>query len=229
MAGLPARLALLMGKSYPSVIRAARPVQPEIVSQLLSATNLDKIEAMLASRPRADLTTLVPRRAGILLPLCFVDNVPSVIFTVKDYNLRSHAGDVSFPGGRMDETDKDIQEAALRETEEEIALPRTQIRILGLWDDMVSKSKDTAVTPVVGYCGHVDLTKLVPNPGEVHSIFAMSLATLLDPAKRQIKSTRTGNVPMPTFEGGPEVVWGLTAYVLAGFLNELVDSPAARL
>jgi nudix motif 8 len=129
----------------------------------------------------------------------------------------------------MDDTDATIEEAALRETEEEIALPRHRVRVLGLWDDMTNKYKDTAVTPIIGYCGDIDLDRLIPNPGEVDSIFTVPLSSLLDPAKRGVRTART-KFPMPTFESDNEhYIWGLIAYVLAGFLNEVTLGPMSKL
>jgi hypothetical protein len=96
--GLPLNLIALLGKTYPNVVRSPAALSPSTVRQFLSPGNLDYVQELLARRKRVDLTPLTSRRAAVLVPLCRVDNVPSVLFTVKDSSLRTHAGETRFAG-----------------------------------------------------------------------------------------------------------------------------------
>ena len=91
------------------------------------------------------------RRAGVLLPLCMVGDTPSVLFTVRADTLKSHSGEVSFPGGMMDAGDADITATALRECCEEIG--HVNIEVMCLSDDVPNKDQSICVTPVVAWLG----------------------------------------------------------------------------
>eukprot|EP01135_Chromosphaera_perkinsii_P000470 Nk52_evm24s96 gene=Nk52_evmTU24s96 len=189
------------------------------------------------------------KRAGILVPLCHVDEQLSVLFTMRSSRLRKHAGEVSsFPGGMADEEDKDIIATALRETEEELGLHQSRIRVLGTYHDYTDKSKTIAVTPVVAILGGVpdcrgsnsssrstnganrisnnlNTKSLCINRDEVEEAFTIPVETLLDPAQKEMKQYGSRGW-MPFFRGGPHVVWGLTALVLDHVLQDLLLSKA---
>ncbi|TKD53221.1 CoA pyrophosphatase [Sphingomonas baiyangensis] len=102
---------------------------------------------------------------------------PGVILTQRTDTLANHAGQVALPGGRVDAGDADAVAAALREAEEEIALPRSAVEVVGVADGYRTVT-GFAVTPVLGVVPP-DLM-LVPEPGEVQAIFEVPLAHLLD-------------------------------------------------
>jgi len=102
---------------------------------------------------------------------------PSVILTQRPSDMRSHPGQVAFPGGKLD-AGEDAVTAALRESEEELALPRDQVRVIGT-TDLYQTGTGFDVTPVLAVVPP-DLP-LIPNPGEVEDWFEAPLSLLLDP------------------------------------------------
>jgi 8-oxo-dGTP pyrophosphatase MutT (NUDIX family) len=182
------------------------------------------------------------RSASVLCPIVMRESVPHVLFTLRTGTLSSHANQVSFPGGHIEPNESPI-EAALRETREELGatLP---IRTLGLMHDVIAVT-GTHVTPVLGLCESPldDMSVLNPCAREVAQVFTLPLAHLADPANHSFEmlhpkletTHRDGaSAPhpragmwVPVFTGGPERIWGLTAFMLHSFLRE-VAAPAAR-
>jgi 8-oxo-dGTP pyrophosphatase MutT (NUDIX family) len=137
--------------------------------------------AVLLTGDRADVElapgeTLLP--AAVLVPVTDRER-PGVILTQRTETLSRHAGQIAFPGGRIDPEDADAVAAALREAEEEIALPRSAVTVVGPADPYRTIT-GFQVTPVVGVVPP-DLP-LVPSAGEVADVFEVPLAFLLDHA-----------------------------------------------
>jgi 8-oxo-dGTP pyrophosphatase MutT (NUDIX family) len=119
--------------------------------------------------------------AAVLVPV--TDRAePGVILTQRPDTMRRHAGQVAFPGGRVDPGDDGAIAAALREAQEEIALPPSQVTVVGITDAYRTVTGDE-VTPVVGVVTP-DLV-LVPSADEVAAVFEVPLAFLLDPANHR--------------------------------------------
>lgn len=121
--------------------------------------------------------------AAVLIPI--IDrSEPTVLFTRRTDTLRRHAGQVAFPGGRIDPEDDGPEMAALREAHEEVALPPHEVRLLGTLD-RYETGTGYSITPVVGLVTP-DLP-LVPCEAEVAAVFETPLAHLLDPANHQLR------------------------------------------
>lgn len=116
------------------------------------------------------------RKAAVLIPITDRPE-PGVILTQRPENLRNHAGQVAFPGGKIDESDADEIAAALREAQEELAIPPADVNIIGTTDIYYSGS-GYRITPVIGVIPP-DLD-LRPNPGEVEDWFEIPLTQLLN-------------------------------------------------
>ena len=114
----------------------------------------------------------VRKRASVLIPLLESESEIYVIFTRRSRNMRSHPGQVSFPGGKQDSDDKDSLQTALRETHEEIGLPREKVDVIGTLDQILSLHY-YLVTPYVGLIPS-DFAP-VPNTDEIESVFKLSL------------------------------------------------------
>ncbi|KAG1152370.1 hypothetical protein G6F37_000218 [Rhizopus arrhizus] len=161
------------------------------------------------------------KEAAVLLPLCIVQDKPSVLFTVRNMNLRTHRGEISFPGGKQDPTDESLEHTALRETEEEIGLPPQAIEILGRYSALPNKTGSLRVHPYVGFIknDYIDLTKF--NPEEVSSVFTLPVDYLVDPKNRQVKQFRDSQIKYTVFKApnsleGEKEIWGLTGFILEG-------------
>jgi 8-oxo-dGTP pyrophosphatase MutT (NUDIX family) len=158
-------------------------------------------------RPMADL-----RDAAVLVPL--VDRAePGLLLTTRAPDLSRHAGQVAFPGGRVDETDAGPVAAALREAEEEIGLAPRHVEILGLCQPYRTGS-GFRIAPVVGLVPP-DLA-LSPQPGEVADIFEVPLAHVLEAANYVERNASwegaTRSWHELQFEG--RLIWGATASML---------------
>lgn len=156
------------------------------------------------------------RQAAVLVPIVEHAEGPTVLLTRRTDHLAHHPGQISFPGGRVEEQDADLVETALRETEEEIGVDRCHVDVLGFLD-AYETGTGYHVTPVVGLI-RPGFT-LTPDPFEVAEVFEVPLAFLLDPANHQRHSREHDGrqrhfYAMPY---GDYYIWGATAGMLMNF------------
>ena len=163
--------------------------------------------------------TVQHRAAAVLIPI--TDRAePGVILTQRPNWLRSHAGQVAFPGGKVDDTDENSIYAALREAEEELNIPPARVEVIGVADTYYSGS-GYSIAPVVGIIPP-DL-ELQPNPQEVEDWFEVPLAFLLDPAN-SIKKEANWNGQQRSYydmQWGERRIWGVTAGIIANLVRRL--------
>jgi 8-oxo-dGTP pyrophosphatase MutT (NUDIX family) len=122
-----------------------------------------------------------PASAAVLMPLVMREEL-MLLLTQRTDNLSTHAGQIALPGGRTDDTDVDAADTALREAEEEIALPRSHVEVLGQLPTYVTGTA-FVITPVVALV-RPGFT-LIPNPAEVADAFEVPLRYLMNPAHHQ--------------------------------------------
>lgn len=160
------------------------------------------------------------RSAAVLIPITDRDD-PGVILTQRPTWLRAHAGQVAFPGGKLDETDADHISAALREANEELSIPPAQVRVLGVADTYYSGS-GYSIAPVVGVIP--PNLPLRANPEEVEDWFEVPLAFLLDPAN-SIRKESVWNGQMRSYydmQWGERRIWGVTAGIISNLVRRLI-------
>ncbi len=164
-----------------------------------------------------------PIRAAVLIPLVDRGDELTVLLTHRATDLKHHAGQISFPGGRLESGDSDAVAAALRETEEEIGLRREFIEVIGCLPDHVVIS-GYRVTPVVGLVSPG--FELVLDPTEVSGTFEAPLRHLLDPATHARRLHRIGSEEFEALDlpWGGHTIWGATAGMLLT-LREVLGSP----
>jgi 8-oxo-dGTP pyrophosphatase MutT (NUDIX family) len=145
---------------------------------------------------------------------------PTVILTLRTDTVRSHAGQVSFPGGRIDPHDAGPIEAALREAEEEIGLPAAEVEVIGT-ADLYRTITGYQVTPVVGVVPP-DLP-LTPQPSEVAAIFEAPLRYLLDDRHHQVRTVQWRGAERTYFEidWQGRRIWGATAAMIVNLSRRL--------
>ena len=145
---------------------------------------------------------------------------PGVILTQRPTWLRSHAGQVAFPGGKVDEGDANAIAAALREAHEELNIPPATVDVIGVADTYFSGS-GYSIAPVVGIipADHV----MRPNPEEVDAYFAVPLAFLLDPANSVRKEAAWNGQQRSYYDmqWGERRIWGVTAGIIANLVRRL--------
>ncbi len=149
------------------------------------------------------------------------DGEENIIFTRRHDRLAKHAGQVAFPGGGMEPGDDDMVDTALRESEEEIGLPRDAVTPLGYLDCFETIS-GFRVTPVVARIA-ADAPALVPNAGEVADVFEVPLAFFLsrDNLRSYTVEYRGARRPMVEFRFGGFRIWGATAAMLLNMLKRM--------
>jgi 8-oxo-dGTP pyrophosphatase MutT (NUDIX family) len=163
-------------------------------------------------------TALTP--AAVLVPLVMRPDELTVLLTQRTAHLAAHAGQISFPGGSVEPSDADSIAAALRETEEEVGLPRDHIEVIGRLDTYLT-STGFEITPVVALVRAPYPMK--PDPFEVDEVFEVPLAFIVDPANRQ-RRTREYKGRMRTFFVFPyqqRYIWGATAGMLVNLVEIL--------
>jgi 8-oxo-dGTP pyrophosphatase MutT (NUDIX family) len=189
------------------------------------AERVEGTGAPLAGDDTRDLTQDRPLiAAAVLVPLVLGD-VPGVLLTKRSAHLSDHAGQVSFPGGRIDPQDADAEAAALREAEEEIGLEPAQVELIGRLDTYVTGS-GYRITPVVGLlppCSGPGALRLSPSAQEVEQVFELPLAVLLDPSAPQRKRAQfRGRWREFWVWPHPEhYIWGATAGILVNLAARL--------
>lgn len=163
-------------------------------------------------------TALTP--AAVLVPIVMQPEELTVLLTQRTAHLAAHAGQVSFPGGSVEASDESSIHAALRETEEEVGLPRDYVEVIGRLDTYVT-STGFEVTPVVGLVRAPYPMK--PDPFEVADVFEVPLAFILDPNNRK-RDSREYKGRLRSFFVFPyadRYIWGATAGMLVNLAEVL--------
>jgi 8-oxo-dGTP pyrophosphatase MutT (NUDIX family) len=164
--------------------------------------------------------------AAVLVPIYELEGELHSVFTRRRTDLRRHAGEISFPGGRQDADEEDLRHTALREAEEEIGLPREAVQLIGALPPTPTLVTNYAIYPFVGTIdpGH----RWEPSAGEVDQVLDLSLRRLRGGHSRQ-RLVRRG-VPFRTdvYELDGHLIWGATARILSDLferLGPLIEAP----
>ena len=169
--------------------------------------------------PRVDVDA---RPAAVLVPI-YPAPEPTLIFTVRADGLPTHRGQISFPGGKIDDDDPDPHHAALREAHEEIGLDPSLVTVVGEFDTTPTFVSGYVVTPVVGVLH--SRPPLQRNPAEVAEILEVPLHDLIEEIRREPGFEHAGRTyPTEAWVWGDHVIWGVTARLLRIFLEILGEA-----
>ena len=198
------------------------------VKQALSLPDFDAVLAqakmMPEARPRQRPSKLKgkPRLGGVLaLFYCQNDELHLVLTRRRD-DLNSHAGQISFPGGRKEETETLLM-TALRETEEEIGVAPSQVEVVGLLHSLYIPPSDFKVHPFVAWAIDGKRPSFTPNEDEVDEIIEVPLRVLMNPATRQAEpwDFQGHKITVPYYAVAGYKVWGATAMMLSELFERL--------
>jgi len=186
--------------------------EPEITDENRHVIAAD----IIARRQAAGKVT----KAAVLIPLLLREEGLSVLLTQRTNHLRDHAGQISFPGGRMDPEDHTPDETALRESEEEIGLHRDNVEIIGYLPQYLTVS-GYSVTPVVGLVQ--PQAEYVLDEFEVADVFEVPLQFLIDPANHQVRlwQSEQGGRRFYSMPYESRFIWGATAGMLRNLYHLL--------
>jgi len=181
---------------------------------------IEKVKEFLQNYERKDLCKPRLKKAAVLMLLYPKLERLHVLLTRRTEDVEHHKGQISFPGGSRDDEDNDLISTALRESEEEVGLPKGSVQVLGLFDDFETPS-GFAITPVVGFAP--SLPPLKHNADEVAEILEVPLAVFLDRGNERIERWERGGVVRDVFfyRFGDHEIWGATAAILRAFLRSV--------
>lgn len=175
--------------------------------------------------PGARLAGRTLRPAAVLVPVIARPEGATVLITRRSDSLASHAGQIAFPGGRLDPGETAVQ-AALREAFEEVALDPGAVEVLGI-GDAYETGTGFLVTPVIGWLA--EPPSVTPSPDEVAELFEVPWNFLMDPANHRRDSYELEGQPRRWFWAVPyeeRYIWGVTAGILRGLCARLYGDEA---
>jgi 8-oxo-dGTP pyrophosphatase MutT (NUDIX family) len=184
---------------------------------------IDSIKQKLEKLNPSEPTNL--KKAGVLIAILnygeYRDS-PSIIYTQRSSNVSTHSGEVSFPGGMMEESDTDLYQTALRESNEEMSLDSSLVERVGRLDYLVSRY-NIEVNPFVGIINQKP--HLLGN-AEIEEIFEVPIEFLLNKNNMTTQTFQRDNMHLeiPTWYYNNQKIWGLTAMITADLLNQCFDA-----
>ena len=168
----------------------------------------------------------VYRHGAVLIPLFRDDEEYKVLFTKRTDTVEAHRGQISFPGGRIDEEDRSLLDTALRETEEEVGIPRHAVTVLGRSDDAQTLSSNYIVHAFVGVIPYPFRFRL--NAGEVKRLVEVPFRLFLD-AEEIIPVEYDGKIyENLAYKYDGEVIWGATARIMHNLVEILLSSAGSE-
>jgi 8-oxo-dGTP pyrophosphatase MutT (NUDIX family) len=157
--------------------------------------------------------------AAVLVPMYGHPEHPGLVFTERRADLRRHAGEISFPGGRRDRPDEDLLDTALREAQEEIGLHPSRVEVVGALPPIGTFVTNYKVHPFVGLIP--DEVELQPNPLEVAKVLRLRIDDLRTGFEMRRLVRRGIPLRTPTYQVADHMVWGATARILGELLERL--------
>ncbi len=155
----------------------------------------------------------------MLVPLYFEAGALHAVFTRRRADLKRHAGEISFPGGRQDEPDEDLRTTALREAEEEIGLRPADVELIGALPPVGTFVTGYRIFPFVGVIEPG--REWTPQPSEVDEVLELSLRAMVEGYESRRLLRKGVPIKTPTYTVAGNLVWGATARIVQALLERL--------
>ena len=174
---------------------------------------------LLSPEDAAELDAPGTKDAAVLVPIYLDSGALHAVFTKRRDDLKRHAGEISFPGGRQDFPDEDLRTTALRETEEEIGLATADVELVGALEPVGTFVTNYKIHPFVGVIrpGHA----WTPQPTEVEEVLELSLPDLVAGFESRRLLKKGVPIKTPTYTVGRHFVWGATARIVEHLLGRV--------
>jgi len=155
--------------------------------------------------------------AAVLIPVFFKNGEAQLLLTKRADHLEHHKGQISFPGGKADPGDKDLEQTALRETEEEVGIRSAHVQVLGRTDTFLTNT-NFMVSPFVGFFDHPYPFRV--SHGEIDRLIEVPLSHLLRDDIFEMKPYRRDHRDFLVhyYHYGDDLIWGVTGFLLSNFL-----------
>ena len=170
---------------------------------------IEKIKAI-------DFSQINPKRAAVLM-LVYPKDAQATLSLIERNSYKGvHSSQIAFPGGKIESFDSSPLYTALRETEEEVGVPRESVTIVCPFSELYIPPSNFKVSPFLGFCESAPF--FIPDPREVASLVELPLSVLLDDRFTEMRLMATSyseSIGVPVFKVGPHAVWGATAMMLS--------------
>lgn len=176
-----------------------------------------RVQRALDAYGRRALEVPSRRKAAVLVPLFERDGEPWIVLTRRTDTVRSHAGQISFPGGAVDPGETDLWDTAVRETHEELGVPPEHITRLGALDDYPTYSSGYIVSAYVGTI--IPPTTWTHSEAEIAEVIELPIRRLVEVGRMEEWERDGIRFPMHLYDVDEHRVWGLTAYIMRRFLD----------
>jgi 8-oxo-dGTP pyrophosphatase MutT (NUDIX family) len=186
-----------------------------------SQTDFERGLANLSLTGRRQALTIEGfHRAGVLVPVITNAQGSELLFTRRTEQVETHKGQISFPGGMADGSDRDIVHTALREADEELGIAAPLVDIRGMLDDLAVPS-GFIITPVVGLLK--ELPRLTPNSYEVAEAFTVPFDFFCNPSngRSELREFRGGTREVWFYQHGEHNIWGATAMIVRSLILKM--------
>jgi len=212
---------------------------PHIIKRIKDSLkgNLPGVSAHLRMLPQKRKTEKISKpnnakQSGVLLLLFPMDDRLYLCFIRRSENMKVHGGQIAFPGGRYEITDRNLIHTAVRETQEEIGLHPEKIKILGELTPLYVSVSNFYIKPVVGW--YKSQPEFSVNTDEVTELITLPLDDLADGNASGIRNieTESGELSVPCYMVNGHTIWGATAMILSEFLsiynNSIQDQASSK-
>jgi len=179
-----------------------------------------RLASAFAGGSRNELSAPGFHKSAVLVPLVLLEETSELLLTKRTDAVETHKGQVAFPGGMVDNEDRDILHTALRETQEELGIPAGRIETVGILDDLSTPS-GFIITPVVGVLDELPILHL--NPREVDVAFLVPLRFFADAGtgRSEMREVLGEKRELWFYEYGTHMIWGATAMIIRALLKRI--------